>query len=269
MQRHVVRLGMPGPSFIFGSIQGAVHASMGKHDVHLTNSGTGWDDFNAVWCDALNAFEAGEVTHFAMLHSDITPEAGWLDILLSELDRLGADLVSAVSPIKDTRGLTSSGIGDPNNRWSPLRRFTVRELLKMPETFNAAEVGYEGYPLLHNTGCWVCDLRNPLFREEEPDGSAKLFFDFARRVYRSAISREGIVKLGTKAGRWVFSCESEDWYFSRKLHEANANSYITRKVKLTHRGFVEYPNSAAWGTYEHDNETMTRWKGTTECPVLM
>jgi hypothetical protein len=229
-------------------VQGVFTASLQRHDVFITNAGTGWDDFNSVWCDALNAAERGEITHFAMLHSDISPDAGWLDVLLDELDRLDADLVSVPSPIKDVRGLTSSGIGNPDNRWSPLRRFTVRELERFPETFDAGDVGYAGLPLLHNTGCWACDLRRPSFFQED-DGNLVAFFDFPRRVYRA------------ENGSWVNACESEDWYFSRMLHNLGASTFITRKVKLCHRGVMDFPNHGNWGTYlAGDENTKALWR---------
>lgn len=245
--RYQIRLGFPGNQFMFGAVRGVMTAAT-AHNVEVTNSGTGWDDFNILWCEALNAFERGECTHFAMLHSDIEPEPAWIDKLVAELDRLDAGLVSVPAPIKDNRGLTSSGIGDVNDRWCPLRRFTVREIQGFPETFNADDAGYGGQPLLHNTGCWCCDLRKPEWFETFSSGDLRAMFDFPRHVYRDQ-----------KTGKWCSACESEDWYFSRQVFDLGISSYITRKVSLTHRGVQDYPNNKAWGLYEHDEDTRAKW----------
>lgn len=248
---HRVLLAVPGPSFTFGAVCGMFSASLGNaHTVNLANSGNGWDDFNILWTQGLNKAEAGEITHFAMLHSDIAPEPGWLDTLLAEMDARDAHLVSAIAPIKDPRGLTSSGIGIPTWPWNPYRRFTIRELESLPETFDQSEIGAAGYVLLHNTGCWVCDLRKPEFFATREDGSLRAHFDFPRRVYRSE-----------KHG-WQNSAESEDWFFSRQLHDLGARTFITRKVKLTHRGPFDYENTGNWGTLAHDDQLAEIWPHT-------
>jgi hypothetical protein len=228
-------------------------ASLGAHEVTPRNSGNGFDDFNFVWADALNAFEHGEATHFAMLHADVTPDAGWLDVLLSELDRLDADLVSAIIPIKDRRGLTTCGVGDPCDRWNPFRRFTMREVMDMPETFGISDTPHPDKYLLHNTGCWACDLRKPLFFETDEGDCLKAFFNFPTRVFRGA---KGVFEVGR---------ESEDWFFSRKIHDLGAKTFATRKVRLLHRGAAEFPNSEPWGTWRNGDEgTREKWSGGTQ-----
>lgn len=248
-----VSLMMPGRSFIWGSVKGGYQATK-HHDIQIRTSGNGWNDFNNCWAQTLDEFEAGIVTHAAMLHSDITPEPGWLDVLVDDLDRLNADFVSAISPIKDRRGVTSSGIGNPRNRWVPWRRFTVRELCagqldgmdcQFGETFNAADVGYPGAILLHNTGCWVADLRNPKWLTVDETGCLEAFFDFPRRVSRG------------KDGKWKGDCESEDWYISRKMHELGLKTYINRRVRCVHQGTAEYPSNEPWGTNFHGDESLS------------
>lgn len=249
-ERYNVILGVPGGSITWETVCAMLVLTEGRHRIHTTNSGGGWDDFNCVWVDALNAAESGERTHFVMLHTDIAPQGQWVDILIDELERLDLDMVSAVSPIKDSRGLTTSGIGDPQNRWAPWRRFTMQEVCEFPETFDAAAVGYEGWPLLHNTGCWACDLRKPLFFETDDAGTLKSYFDFPSRVYR-----------GDK-GQFEHARESEDWYFSRRLFEQNAKTAITRKVRLAHRGVIDYTNWEPWGKFKHDEDTAHKWEPT-------
>ncbi|MGD0781228.1 MAG: hypothetical protein ABSA30_00050 [Candidatus Aminicenantales bacterium] len=267
--RHKIVLGFPTPGGISMSFETAraLYRGTQRHDLALLVSVGSWDGFNSLWANALNLAAAGEATHFAMLHADVAPQEGWLDILADELDRLQADLVSAIVPLKDARGVTSSGIGDPCDPWHPLKRFTMRELFAgeapnpkseirnkseiqnpkskiLPETFDAADAGFPGGILLHNDGCMMADLRNPIFRQENPDGTLIADFQFPRQVYRDL--SDGLLHVRG---------ESEDWYFSRKLHELGARTYVTRKVRLVHVGSHAWTNAVAWGTYEHDQDT--------------
>ena len=243
-----VLIAAPGPNFPFRTAVALFSsATDGRNETYVAhNSSSAWDGFNALWLDALNSGD--RYTHFAMLHADIVPEGFWVDTLIGELDRTGVDLVSTVVPIKDARGLTTTGIGDPDDPWSPLRRFTVRECLAFPETFDAADAGYPGMPLLHNHGCFVADLRRPVFQTTNPDGSLKVSFAFPRRS----------VKV---SGNWVVQAESEDWFFSRMLHEAGGRSVATRKIRLRHLGAMEFTNFDPWGMYEHgDEDTAAKWR---------
>lgn len=260
---HKVYLAVPGKSFCWGTVTGVV-ASTNKHVAIPLNGGLGFSgviDFNWTWTDAQNLFEEGRVTHYAMLHGDIEPHAEqrWLDILLDIMDEKDAELVSSVLPIKDGRGLTSSGICDPSNPWGAFRRFTLREIHEqLPETFNAEMAGYPDRPLLHNTGCWVADLRKPVFREVNADGSLKTLFRFPEKITRDA------------AGKWQHEQESEDWLLSRELWERGArNTWITRKVKLTHHGVMSWQNWKPYGSYLHgDEETAWRWREDTSAGPL-
>lgn len=244
-----VCVAFPGVSFCPGTVQGALQMSLsGIHSLQSSFSSNGFDDFNIVWAQALNAFEAGSVTHFAMLHSDVVPQPGWLDVLLGEIEELKADVVSCVIPIKDGRGVTSTGIGNPACRWAPFRRFTMHEIMEMPSTFSISDTEYPDKFLLHNTGCWVCDLRSPIFRQTDKNGNAECYFNFPTAVRRG------------EDGRWVHYRESEDWFFSKKLAKLGAKTYATRKVSLFHRGAAEYSNHEAWGAYKNgDEDTRVNW----------
>ena len=203
--------------------------------------------FNDLWCTAL---QNRRYTHFAMLHSDIIPEEGWLDVLMDELERTGADLVSAVSPIKDDRGLTSCGIGNPMSTWwSPKKRFTMKEIMALPETFTAADAGYPGDPLLVNTGCWLADLRNPKWMEKDEDGFLKVFFTI----------KDG-VRVDTD-GRLRPVVQSEDWFFSCMMHMVGLKALNTRKVRLKHIGERAYSNDEVWGQ-DVDTDTAPFWQVT-------
>lgn len=249
-----VYLANPGVQHCWGTTTGNIN-STAKHIAQPYQGGLGFSgviDFNILWTDAHNLYEEGKITHFAMLHGDLTPDPSqrWLDILLDEMDATGSVLISAHSPIKDQRGVTSSGICDPTNPWGAFRRFTQHEVVhKLPKTFTAAQVGYPNKPLLHNTGCWVCDLRHPVFHETNDDGTLKLMFRFPERIKRNA------------AGQWRHEQESEDWYFSRKLWEAGVtNTVITTKVRLTHHGRMDFRNWTDFGTDKEDEDTADRWR---------
>lgn len=187
---------------------------------------------NLLWCGALNGFAAGELTHFACQHSDVEPEAGWLDVLLAELDATGLDVLGVPVPLKDERGLTSTAVaradGDP---WRVQRRLTLTEIHTLPETFTSDDVGG---PLLLNTGLWVAKLG---------EWSQRCWFTI----------NDGIAQ--DPQGVWTALVEPEDWFFSRRLHELGVKVGCTRKVKLAHRGPVPFTNARPWGqATDLDNE---------------
>jgi hypothetical protein len=182
-----------------------------------------------------------------MLHGDLAPEGFWIDTLVRNLLDKGADLVSVANAIKDERRVTSSGVAYPGYPWMPWRRFTMRELAKYPSVFNAADIGYEGLVLLHNTGCWIADVRKPLFHEEDEDGCLKAYFTIRDRIKRSSHDN-----------KWVPDVEPEDWFFSRRLHDLQANTYISREVVTHHYGLGECDNQHESGN-EMDIDVISLW----------
>ena len=241
--RHRVLLGFGGSTLHFGAAHALYNASLDRHDVVIAQTPLGaWDAFNKLWADALNGYADGQFDAYALIHGDIEAEIGWLDIELEEMDRLGADVVSAVVPIKDARGRTSCGIGNLRNRWLERRCFTMTEIMEFPETFSAADAGCPGEPFLVNDGCMVCDLRNPRFHEVDDHGVARVHFGFPADV---ACGPDG---------RWRSRRESEDWFFSRCCHEQGLKVYATRRVKILHHGDYGFPNQHAWGTRKTDDD---------------
>ena len=188
--------------------------------------------FNSLWCDALNNRHSHGLTHFSMMHCDIGPEPGWLDTLLAEQQRVGADILSVVAPIKDERGLTSTSIRCP--RTDRLRRLTMQEVCKLPPTFDAEMAGFPGQMLLANTGLWVCDFTKPWVE---------------RMVFRQ---QDGIVK--NQDGIFRTICLSEDWLFSLDAHAMGLKVFATTKVKLRHKGEFQFPNFAPWGNWATDEQ---------------
>lgn len=247
---HSVMLAIPHNGTLHWGAAEAQYRATTLHQVRIHNMAGSLlaNQFNHLLCAALNEAEQGAITHLAFLHADICPEDFWIDKLMAELEETGADFVSVVSPIKDVRGLTSCGIADPRISWHPKKRFTMRELAKLPETFSIEDTDFPDDVLLHNSGCWIADLRKMLFHQTNEDGSLKCFFTINDKVIRNE-------------GKWVPMVEPEDWFFSRRLHECGARTFVTRKVKLSHAGLMEFRNDSAWGDWEHDKDTEKFWKG--------
>jgi hypothetical protein len=188
-----------------------------------------------------------------MLHSDVIPvEPGFIGIMLHHLRQAGADVLSAVMPIKDDKGLTSTALlpdsacagwkTDPVRR----RRLTLREAEKLPVTFDAHDVATLFNPrnapdrresaldpcLLVNTGLMLVDLSKPWVEQAH--------FQINDLVYRRP------------DGRFDADVEPEDWFFSRRAHQLGARVCATRAVKAQHAGRVNYPNHGAWGAWATD-----------------
>lgn len=252
-----ILLAIPHNGTVVWNMAQSAWKSTNQHEVQIANlpSSLLALGFNNLYAEALNRNEAGDfVELFAMLHGDISPEGPWLDSMVQILLDKAADLVSAVNAIKDGRGLTSSGLGVPGEPWMPLRRFTMRQLQQYPKTFNAADLGCPDQVLLHNTGCWIADLRRPIFHADDENGCLRAFFTINDRIVKKRV--EGVRK-------WVAEVEPEDWFFSRRLHEMRANTYVTREVVTHHYGMSEVDNQQDRGN-NTDVDLELCWKAREE-----
>lgn len=238
MQRYKIRFGIPGPTADWPTVQGMLEASE-RHDVLMPRD-VGHNtvgNFDDQWCEANNAFEAGEAELFVQLHSDVYPvDAGWLDVMVEVMERRRVSLVSATVAMKDNRALVSCGTADPKNPCLG-RMLKIEDLEDLPEDFDQVDLGCPERILLHNTGCWLADLRDDRWRTTDADGNMLACFNFPRWNRRS------------KNGLWIAEGNSEDWYFSRMAHAIGIPSVITRRVRLNHRGSILFPNTPnkAWG----------------------
>jgi hypothetical protein len=180
-------------------------------------------NFNALWCDMLNLREEGRVTHFLLLHADVVPETPqWLPRLLAEMQRVGADALSVIIPIKTEAGYTSTARDtDP---WRP-QRYTMHEIMAKPETWTAPD-------LLANTGCLLVDVREPWVEG--------ICFTIRDKIHRGP------------DGKWIQQTQPEDWDFSRQVRARGRSLWVTRTVAVRHMGNYPYPNDRAWGTESHD-----------------
>jgi len=183
--------------------------------------------FNIGWAAALNEQARGRaLDYYAMQHADVEPEDWWADTLVQEMEAHDLDLLSAVIPIKDQRGRTSTAVAHPSgDPYQIARRLTLKEIYGLPETFTSEDVGG---PLLANTGLWVCRWNR--------DWATKVHFTINDRIV-----------FDVDRGIHVAQVEPEDWNFSRQLHALGLRVGVTRKVAVAHRGDMAFLNTSPWG----------------------
>ena len=224
-----IYLGQPNAGAIMPCAAAAVVYASHRRD-HICYDPKQFGDiehnFNMMFCDALNGRDEHRLTHFAMIHSDIGTQPGWLNVLLDEMDRVNADVMTTVIPIKDLRGLTTTGIRYPGV-WGT-RRFTMREVNRLPETFSIADTDEPDQILAINTGLWVARIPVGGWCDRFPGFTCKH-------------------KIVEEQGRRVPWFDSEDWLFSDWLHEQGLRVFATRKAKCFHRGGNDFSNEGTWG----------------------
>ena len=169
--------------------------------------------FNLAWVEALNLRTNGRVTHFLMLHNDVQPwPTVWLPMLLGEMDREDADVLSAIVPIKDGSRGTSTAI-DTDNKWRP-HRLTIEEVLAQPTTWTNPR-------LLINTGCLLINMTKP----------------WVEQICFRINNQNELVD-----GKWITHVEPEDWNFSRQCHALGVKVFATRILPIIHwDGRTAYP----------------------------
>lgn len=192
--------------------------------------------FNKAWCNFAN----GPFDYFAMLHADIFPHGPWLDTMIDELENGGYGVLHAAVAIKDTRGLTSTAIGSVDDLFGLVRRITVTELQKLPETFGYPEAikvlempEKPRHGILPNTGVMLVK------RDGFPFDSFRGF---------------GIIDQISKGadGKWKADVEPEDWAFGRWCGRNGVKVGCTRRVTTSHMGRASFPNNEAWGQWATD-----------------
>lgn len=187
-------------------------------------------NFNFLICDALNL---GKFTHFCMIHGDIVPAQGWLKTLHKEMEETGADVISAVVPIKNPKGITSTGLCKEETTPLLLRRLTLKECLDPAKLANLglstspSGKSFTGDYIILNTGLMLIDLRKDWIKQitfrvtdqiiVQPDGTRKAFGG------------------------------SEDWLFSLDARKLGAKLWATTAVKLNHVGGATFSNYEAYG----------------------
>jgi hypothetical protein len=194
------------------------------------------------WCIALNMRKDHDLKWFAMLHADVCPDLWWIDTLIAEAEKHGADMMSAGVPLKDDSGLMSMGVYKPGGVFGDCHRLSLSQFLHpaFPDTFGIYEcveaLGHlpnemrvPGLPresLLVNTGCMVVRIDKP----------------WATKVWFSDLTAIEEVN-----GQWTAVSMSEDWYFSRRVGQEGGKVMATRLVKVLHRGTTDFPSDKIWG----------------------
>lgn len=208
-----------------------------KYNRQVYNYGTSilTKTFNELLCMVLNDQEKEGFTHLCMLHNDIIPNRYWLDTLIEELEMNNLDFLSAVVPIKNETGCTSTGVDAPGNPWS-VRRLTMKEIFELPETFTAYDIPWRqpNQPMVLNSGCWV-------MRYDQPWMNGLCF------------RQQDKIAFHTPSGKYVAQSISEDWDFSRQLLSRGCRLGATRKVHVFHDQKV-YHNRGVWGTWDTDQD---------------
>ena len=189
------------------------------------------ENFNSHLCSAINMRDEPYVTHFAMLHGDIEPQPGWLDILFDELHASKADVISAIVPIKSAKGVTSTAIGERDASGRPRNtKLTMADIQKLPETFGIEDTPWPNKQLWLNTGCMLFDVRAPWVEDFLRAGG----FGFETWIEE----RDGL---------FLSAAFSEDWKMSNWCADHGVRCVATRKVQLCHWGCYAYNNQHVWG----------------------
>ncbi len=221
--------------------------------VHGVSTLRCWN-FNCLWAMAWNGRQTFRITHFAMLHDDIECRPGWLDILVREQERTGADFVGAAVAMKDDRGLSSTGLGDPDlpldhsPRSEKIQRLSMHEIHALPETFSADDacdlLGYKrgSKVLLLNSGCWAC-------RFDRPWVDVKIKDQWGERL---AFHFDEMNHIWLADGKADARARGEDWHASRIALSLGCRLLATRKVQTVHHGDFAFGNWPAWGTQKTD-----------------
>lgn len=207
-------------------------------------------NFNALWCRALNERRRhGGVDYFVMLHSDIQAEAGWLDRLLEEYERAAVDVLSVVVPIKDMRGLTTTGVAPPG--CTKVKRFTLAEVAEFPTTFTAADAGFPEHRLMINTGLWICDFRRPWIDRHWPVEPPPADVGEGGRQCPAFASLDWIRQDAD--GTYAEQCLSEDWLWSHWCGDHGVKLAATTAVNVLHCGERYFGTRRKdWGAWETD-----------------
>lgn len=193
-----------------------------------TLSALAWN-FNRAWVAALNM--SPRPRFFAMIHSDVIAPPGWIDTLFGLLQEQSLDVISAVIPLRNTSGETSTGLLVDSGPVAPgldaleYRRLTMREAFGHDEAhestiFRARDLVEIFDPvvpaapvLLLNTGLWLC--RFDAWAE-------KVAFRQQDKISRAS------------DGTFTADFWPEDWDFSEQIAALDLRTAATIAVPVAH-----------------------------------
>lgn len=191
---------------------------------------------NQLYCIALN--EREQYGWFMMWHTDVrVKDVGVVSGMLAEMARVGAGCLSVLMPIKDEKGLTSTGLYFRDGGKKRRRRLTIKEAAGLPETFDRQDLikawnAPQDAALLINTGLMLIDLSQ--------DWCEKIYFNIRDRIVKQP------------DGKFLGIVQPEDWNLSMQLHKLGVPVFCTRKFAALHKGVGLYSNQGTWGKWEHD-----------------
>lgn len=212
----------------------------------------GGPNFSNAFTFALNAALHEGYTHAFVQHTDVgvrpyegaphgsmEVEPGYYlgDCLLEDMDRVGADAISAPIAHKDDRFLSMVAIGT-SDPWSTQRRFSATEIAMMPPLFCAASIGYQGYALLHGTGCMLLDLRREIWQKKVQTEDGVLHSPFAFNYVEDIIWDQA-------EGKWKIRASGEDWGFWRACWQHGVMSWCSSRVTIEHFGMKGWSGKAS------------------------
>lgn len=222
-----------GRSMHTGTAAGFYGASMsGAFAVHgfVEDSSILPHAFNKGLTRCLDLRDKGQVTHLAMIHADVAPEPGWLDVLYREMQANQADLISAVIPITSPqREETSTAAGKRKDPWAKAKYIKANDRDRLPITFGPEHVCNSDEILLVNTGLFLADLTRPYWND--------FAFGFANRI--------ATLESASGSRRRVAQCIPEDWAMSHHVQASGGRVVATWAVKATHYGSAAWPNWSA------------------------
>lgn len=230
MKEPVVFVGMPrrGEEAHAAAVAGMFACTDGEiaHTVGWAQGSLLTHTFNTLYAKALNLRKSHGVTHFAMIHSDVCPDRFWLDVLMSEMNRVGATLISAVIPQRSMTGLTSTAIdhqppgedGVLAEAWWNPKPLTLKECFQQEETWT-----HPG--LLVNTGLMLFDITEP---------------------WALDICFEQQDRITWKGDEFAAETIPEDWNLLREVKYFGGTVWATRKVGLYH-DTQNCHNRSPWG----------------------
>ena len=176
--------------------------------------------------------------YFAMIHSDVCPELGWLDVFADDMKELGADIISGVISIKNFSGVTSTArdchaAEYPNDVFRPTRRLTLKEVYERDPVFHEPDI-------LLNTGLWLMKMKKWY---EDP-------WWFRQH--------DAVVK--NSDGEYQAVTFSEDWDFSRQAREHGMLMFASRNVHIYHEN-EWFNNKQDWGHWKTDEAYLLQMEG--------
>ena len=187
-------------------------------------------NFNLLLAKAINE----GYSHFLMLHSDISVEGPWMQRMMEIMEERTAEILSVNMMLKHHDGFTSTGLCKEETSPLLIKRYTLKELANLPQTFTHPDI-------VLNTGVMLIDLNAPFMKHF---GKGLHF-----RVTDNVVKEDGKLK--------VYGGGTEDWLFSLDARKFGATKlYATTEITAHHIGTSYYTNKGDWGIESEECQLM-------------